>query len=639
MMKVTLNEKRYTVNLRVLFSRKRVKGCVATALFAVGCLNAPLTRGDDPYVVFPNADGTGDLASDAAWGETPRPTGDEWTRITSEGVYQATRSTDVQGLRILADNVVLDQRTNASAVITAKFGLAVGYPHNGLSVSILGGAYDFCGTGRMGPTYDWGAGENETLTIDGGAVFSNVGFIRANYHTTGNRLFVQGQSKVYTKEFRPFVGKNDVDGRCELRGGAQIMVSGTGADHFKFGGEGSARDVLLVSGEGTLLTNTVAGGTMVWGDSNTHDMLAQVEDHACLYYCGAAYIWNGQGCFSNRIVVTGNADMGIGGVVYFPKGGASCFDNTLEVSDGAAFSNAGDFKIDGTRTEIIVSNGTFKVSGAVEIGRSAATTGACVRLSGPQAEYSVGSMFWIFNDGSGHLFEMSGRAALSWTGAVYMNCSAQTNVLSLLDGATLSFPSFNMRSYYRGTQACGNTVFVGKGAEFAMSDDFSADWWDNQIVVSNGTLMTGSSIHCFGDHTAANGDLRGNALVLQGQTPMVKTDGMFYFGNNSRLVLDLPEGGYRTDRPLMTALKFVNDQSTSLEVKNVTRCLQTLTKKKDITVLKTDNGLADALDDVIAVANEQLSAVTQKAYFRKNAQDNELHLILKPDNGMAIILR
>lgn len=177
---------------------KRMVAVVALAALATGMVYGATVN-------FPDADGSHDISSEAAWGGTLPGTGDV-IAITGAVDTVVHASADVQFGQLqnmLTDgkNYELTFDQSLYPDVKLKFN---GFQFNGVNKSKLGtrftgGHWDFGGavfdTGNNSTSY----GNFRTLYVDGGAELTNIASIALGYTSQYGLLFdLGGKAKVYS---------------------------------------------------------------------------------------------------------------------------------------------------------------------------------------------------------------------------------------------------------------------------------------------------------------------------------------------------------------------------------------------------------------------------------------------------------
>ena len=610
------------------------------AVLFLACSMAFVSLGADRN--FPNADGSWDLASDAAWsGATfPQSTSDRATLVAAEGTYHFSKSTNIYGIGFWVKNGVheIDQTEYQSVVITAGNSVVIGDANRpGQVATLRGGTYDLVTTGNIGPASGWSSGGRNTMTIDG-VVVTNANTVWTGNHTSDNTLVITNRSKVYAKYLRPFYQNSNSGNLFKLCGGSMLVESAT-CDIAT--GTGDHSNTMLIAGEGTVYTNTGASLALLFGVSG-YDNVIRVEDGAKMYFGSGAYICNGASGHGNRLEIDG-ASAYFKSHIYYPRYVSGC-SNVISVANGGLLELYGNMLTTGTNNVVVVSNATIRATsasasdGSLYVGGYDGAVGNKIRVAGPNASFEPKVMPYLFSRGTGHVFELDDHAVLDRGETLYLSAYATTNELRILNGARLGVNNFMLRSYLSSTAYLnGNTVFVGSGAEMSISGFAQVFCADNRIVVSNGTLSVAVGLSLGAKMDASNEAEKtsGNALVLQGERPKVTIGDALTLANASRVDIDLPTEPYSASWPLVTAKSVSASATTSISLSGADEFLAANEGKSNVTVLSSSSSFGTALDSAIDAANATLPKGLSLV---KSEDSTAIVLRVRPATGLLMLI-
>ncbi len=606
----------------------------AVALAAAFFRSAGVFAGSE----FPNADGSGDLASSAAWGDVAHGTDADVELKTQGAVY--TASSDLEFYSISwTKSCTIDFSATPNRKVTfscTSNGRALfpggtretdsSWANDCGLLHIKGGTWDFGGYGAMQSVKGWNRSRNSVLKIDCGAVVTNTRGIQVAYQADGNSMIVTGGSRVYDGGAIRLRDSNPRYSLFEVSGGAYY--------EFKSGNlnlaNGGSYNTNVVKGAGTVFTNASSAAVVYSKISNSENIYTDgAKVYMPSFYYGQA--GGDQVAASNNIEVSRGAEYR-GGILYMNQSAGS-FANNLRVLDGGVF-NAPVYIQGSGGSEVVVSNATL--AGSLFRITSTASTGNVVRIIGPDAVFAPDTLYELFGSGW-NKFVFDG---CEWGRNSQYCCSydSGTNRVEIVNGAKVSFSGiFRFECYSGGVNGpCGNTVFVGAGSELTAENvHFNAR--DNALVISNG-LYTGTSdsqslMLAGSSYPVASS---GNRLVMQGARPRARMSGNAYFRNDSLLVFDVPAGGYDLDGPLITCKSAVDDGSTTIEIGGeLEKWRRSLRASVDVTLVETTSGVGFSAS-AIAAAD---AALPEGFRLAKSADGKSLVLHAGSLAGTFVVIR
>ncbi|MBO7721156.1 MAG: hypothetical protein J6T01_01980 [Kiritimatiellae bacterium] len=349
----------------------------AQAVAAAVCLAAFAAAADN----FPNADGSGDLASAAAWGNPewfPGETSSHDVAFTNKAATTYTASGDVTFGNFI-NNMPKDGQMTVDVTgvsprpkLTFKgfFGNSASVV-NSKSVTLKGGDWNFSGGNwdyYNKPRY----GNDITITVSDGAVVTNLN----NYmtHTTtihNNRLILTGSGTAYYLEGYCYPTSRGADSQIQVLDGALFYLkgelrvgkanSGYDGSSYKFGNMG-----LLVSGAGSKAYTAMEYGDVYLGIGDMGSFI-KVENGG--YFKTPATLRVGTSCGSNRVSVLSGSSAEFKVVRLTPaySNSSKSRGNVFEVGDGATASVQTFYHLSFFTTDcrngnsVVISNGTLDV--------------------------------------------------------------------------------------------------------------------------------------------------------------------------------------------------------------------------------------------------------------------------------------
>ncbi len=615
---------RFSAKVNVLFG---------AVVFCVGA-------GYGDVAVFPNADGSGDLASDDAWGDVAHGSDVDVELRTKDATYVS--SADLEFVSISwtkpctidfsatpTRKVTLAPSSNTRVLFPGGSRDSDGAWENDCGLlHIKGGIWDFGGVGSLQSVKGYNRSRNSQLKIDGGAVVTNTRGVQVAYHAANNSMIVTGGSRVYD------------GGGVRLRdGGAAYSlfeVSGGAYYEYQSGNlylsNGGSYNTNLVTGSDTVFTNA-ASEAVVFSKARNTEII--VTDHAKVYM---PHLYYGQEtAASNNLEVSGGASLHFRAAMYVNYS-AQAFANNLRILDGGVCSSSGAILVNGSgQSEIVVSNAALSCH-EFRFGGIASSTGNTVRIIGPDAVFAPRTFVQFFYMGCFNRYVFDGCC---WTNG-NMYCSSNdsgTNRIELVNGAKMKLSGMFRFQNYGGNVAgaCGNTLFVGDGCELNLSQVVFAAR-DNSLVISNGTYVGyGAEQSLMLSATSDTSPASGNSLVIQGARPrMYCPNGTAYFCNNSILAFDVPAEGYDVDEPLVSLNAMSDDGTTTIKIEGaLAEWQKRISHSVDVTLVESTGGVAFSSAEIEA-ANE---ALPDKCSVYKSSDGKSLILHVGSLAGTMLIVR
>lgn len=633
-----------------------MKKVVAVSIAFLSVLSSGAATND-----FPNADSSFDLSSAAAWGGT-LPSSTDTIRLNKSYGQTLTISKDVTFDSLFftkanSSNTVEVVDPNVTVTLKSELNTNPGIrPHGSESANLVlkGGTYDLCGKGGIygSSPADSSGGTSDRyckLTLDGVTVTNAADIAAASArNVSGNKLTFTNGTRVWTKTANYFMSPTyyTTAASAVVSGGSQLIITDGSFIPFRNYLSGAS---LLVTGAGSIISNATQSSTALdyLFYQSPKGCTIRVEDHGEIDF-RPVYIGYSGGA-NNQFIVSG------GGILRFLNGVSFAYSNgattKLKVLEDGLFEVKGTLTLQKYENEIVVSNGTFK--GTLHFGGDRNT----VRVLGPKAKGPDVST--MFNGGAARsLLEFGDGAVYSSTGFVYGGGGdACSNTVAVIDGATMTVGNFPGISYTTGHSLFGNTFRIANGGSFSVtgtsegSGRFCVTGWDNQVIVSNGTLSAVNGV-VIGEANLDQGSDKekgnlantGNKLILQGTCPRVTSPTTSFIMRGGVLRFEVPAGGYPADTlPLVEVFSLQNGKGDpmKLEVAGVDEdFVKNLENRFDVTLVKQTKRPYAATLQILAAQVEAINAtLPDRARLYLTPDNYELHLSAKPPRGAVLIVR
>jgi hypothetical protein len=154
----------------------------------------------------------------------------------------------------------------------------------------------------------------------------------------------------------------------------------------------------------------------------------------------------------------------------------------------------------------------------------------------------------------------------------------------LLNGAKLKSLDFSMGSANEAITNC--TIFVGNDCVLETRNNLTCFAANNTLVVSNGTVKTGTTINW---GRFQEGFLTtNNTIVLQGNKPKIQiaNNDQIQLRNYTCIRFELPERGYLTSEPLIEAGYVVVDTEPKVEIAGLEKFQRKLQETTSVVLFK-----------------------------------------------------
>lgn len=422
---------------------------------------------------------------------------------------------------------------------------------------------------------------NRLLEIGNGSVVTNVGCLVAtrskNSADKNNGIRVTGGSSLSTANV--ILGYDDPSwgggmhhanngAFFTLDGGSSLNCKGAFQTGNSLQWDTTVRDVNIWArflGAGT--TATIGGTLSVGGDMAYGGNHCVISDGAVVKASGLKVGADGSSrattSFRNTIAISNGAVLE---TTAFSMAAASvttakpCEDR-LEILDGGAYTNAGNFTVGYSSGDnkskwgmsILVSNGTFRTSGGnYKFGVHSGCSNNTFTVAGPKANVTFfGGDYYYFCGGPGSRYVFEDRVDFTTGYTAFSYTASVTNEeIRVRTGATFRFPGesgFKIAAT-GGSATVADSRFVVESGATATGSVFRVGGRNNTLAVSNALVRVSGHPNYYyaldiGD--AASGAVNKNAhLILSGDAPKIVSPGMVQIVNGSDVTFELPAAGY-----------------------------------------------------------------------------------------------
>ncbi len=582
-------------------------------------------------------EGNPDLADPAIYGLEEIPATYE-TNFVTKGGYVFTASQDctfgalvMKGAGITNIFRIPEGRT---ITLTKAVGLRGGgesgnYKRN--TTILDGGTWDLSNVGQFSPNWHYSYGtQYNTLLLTNGVRVVNVKYLQNHYCSICCSILVRQGSYIQTSPagvFRDVTSSRGAGSVFEVSGGSTVCVTNTGKTWYL--DKGSRYSTNLVVGAGSMVTNQ-NNAAESWASSFSYTL---IDDGGAMVLSGP-YLFTSESS-NNLMEVTHGGRYHSRSATYLPLNGVSR-NNTLRIADGGVFKVGHVFYLRGDNNTIIVSNATFAVSSLFDMNSNA--KGCEFRIQGDDNTLSRGESGFFGSANGCRLVFDDATARFSKT-FYFSNSGATSNTVMVVNGSDVTYTgAFYMSNYASGTSPDGNKLFVGSGSSL------SANWFNVSgvgcsVVVSNGTLdvCSSNSGMMLGSSNASFSTYSNATLIVEGYAPKASVTNVISFSNNSRLVLNVPENGFTTERPLVQSAGFMRGDSTGVTLEiNGAGAAQKVLKSTMVATLWSSKGSLGFTDDEIAAAQATLP---DKCTVYLSSDRKKLMLRISPDIGTMVIIR
>ena len=571
---------------------------------------------------------------------------------TTNESYALSQDADFSALDFYANSgsVFFDFSDGNHAIKVKSFRAA---NRNAPWVILKGGTWDL-GTGsghdfRFGYNTEVGG---RTILLDSCTV-TNADFMHG-ITGTNNTLVLQNGSCLYAKTYRltnpGAVATSHYTNNTICVKDASSLLWGNTEFAFDYGGstEEKTYSAMYVSG-GSVLKSSGSSAVFTLGSSSSGNAV-HIDGASRLEVKRGVTIGNAANAKYNVMTVKGGSavtnayDLMIGKVE-----GAE--HNRLEFVDSEYYG--GEYNgiyvgYQGSFNELVVCNSAIKRCYFCCAGFNASSSNNTVKMMGGAS--SIGGTKYetkLFGAGPNNTWVLDGCSMgnidkpcyFAFTNNTSGEIAAVGNTFKLVNGA-----EFSQSSMYMNPSCASNMIFVGSGSAIKTKGDLNIRGTDNRVVVSNGTLyvsQSGNSMR-FGK-SAADDTEKGNALILQGDSPKVARvdpDNNYpsQFWNGSVLRFELPANGYSD--VVFDRVEVKLHGTARLEFSGVEKCSYTIVSSQDYQLTSSPFTVLDANGaDVTAAYLEQVSAeLPPRCRVYRNAS-KYLYLRVACRRGTRLILR
>ena len=499
---------------------------------------------------FPSAGG--DLASDAAWGET-RPTSADSIKIDKAGTYTLSDDVTFSEMYMMAGGSTFSLG-NRKMTLTTSAGDTRGFRVEGTASSrnvFAGGIYDLSGTAHCLPAYN--ANNVNTVFTNNCVVTNVVKFFAARY-SSNSKTEIAGGAKVYADELRAH-NNSGANNTLEIYDGGQLHVANRIYSEASDGNGGGQR--IEIRGAGSILRQAGTYAAMIGYKGSACSLLA---------------VDGGEFSSENGGITLGSANA---------SGVVTSFGNSLLVENGgtAKLKTVG-YKSYGNT--ISVSNATFTCTSTFRLSDTLAASNNLFRAYGPDTVLSlpIGELFGsntnmcnaISLEG-GLKWDLGGRDSNVMMARTHNSIFRITGVGTTIGNIAKNFYIGDKDSYLT-IDSVSNRLEVLDGATLNACR-VPIMGVANTLCISNATVNVGDDSvglrvgYRFGASPATN-----CVLVMQGETPRIDIaassdrSSSCVFDNGSTLRFEIPKKGYAKGYvPFTTTCAFkFNSDACKLEI-------------------------------------------------------------------------
>ena len=619
------------------------------------------------YNIFPNADGSFDLASVEAW-DGNFPYAECAVLNNADAVYGVSTNVTFQVIDFAGARMTIDLSATPERKVTVQTSDSAFYPYyNGASLTLKGGFYYFPSYGKFAAcstTLD--TTTSTSITLSDGVVVTNAGTVWAKNATTwagGPALVMKGGAKLYSRGLDSrysgpveysYTGDPTETGVCiDISDGAQFI---TGVNRVSGNVLYTGGGVMLVRGEGTLFQNIGNGYTYV-GYQNDNAVLHVTDGARFIATNEAVSICNHAARRNVRLYVD-NGGSATAHVVYLGGLGKnkSGKDQHLIAGPGGTinvnFTSKSRLYVTGTNNYVVVSNGTLNLSG-LTFGSATTDRGHEFKIYGPSATLGMSSISSLIAGGSGHRFVLDGGANISNDSFYFANGTSDesgtytSNTVEIVNNSKLALSTdIYFRNYAASVVAAnGNTLRIATGGELNCRKVFL--WCeDNTIVISNGTLTAFSyeALTCGGTTTSSQSGITvgtsGARVILEGENPLLRgtnTSAKAIFNDGTKVIFRPSPNGFTTSAALMSFVTYATDGTASLAFEGLADVQKNLRRTAIYTLAE-----ARGASGTVAFTDEQLAAATgliDGCRLYKSDDGKRLLLRIRANRGTVFTVR
>ena len=590
-------------------------------------------------VVFPNTDGSGDLASAAAWeGTLPSTTA---TVVPGTGTRTLSADMTIGYIQHNGNPTTIDMSATPDRVFTFSSSDYFLYPYNtSAKIEFKGGKVVASGGKADIAT---AATASNQMTLSDGAIVTNVGTIvtRVDASTKqGLALVLKEQSKLYATQLTHKFNSEELDYSFTgdpTEPGVSIDIADGSYARFSTGfnvGGG----VTLIRGAGTTVEVAATSATGSYVGGYYHNAALHVTDGATFTTPGGLQFSNASKV-TNGWVVIDNCATGLFNQVHQGSNWAAFGqDRHFVVGADAYVKISGDYghRLTGTNNWLVVSNGSYNAKLLAVSG-----VGHRFEVRGPRAAFTKGNSY-LFDSGFGHRMTISDGAKIAFPG-VYVDNTACSNTLEVTGtGTELNVTgTFFLQPYQASRMGRGSAVRVTDGATLKVNGSMMLTGYDLALVVSNATVWGACTVAnaYWGVANEINSTASSNCVLrFEGTTPKVKIDGSAYLRRGTCLQFSIPPTGYAAGHvPLEIKTIGTWHNDVRFELEGLDALLRTLPDSCDMTLIRMSDGWLPADDN--ACWDQVRASLPKDITLTVTPDAKKLVLHAKIHKGLMLLLK
>ena len=530
---------------------------------------------------------SGDIADNGPQGWNDAMPGKTETAVFNSAGGSYTAGSDVEfGSVRVSGNSVFNLHTSGNHTVKAA-NFNIGYFNR--SVTLNGGLWDMSGSvsGEDLPLGSFASCNqsgtyNTVLTLAKSCVVTNVETLRLAYNSDRNTMKITDSSRVYTKGVTLCNNSGSVNGMLEVSSGGVLTVlsrnfTDTAATSSENLVDADTTNRIVITGTGSkiicpeILDSSDPRGFVVGNCFGRNSLLVTDGGELVAPYRFAL----GYSPFANNnsAVFEDGAKFSLSD---FRVGeGGSC-GNTVRICSGAegtfASGNIGGVQTAGNCNTFVLSNATLKCR-MVYVSRLAASQSNAFYVVGSDTSFTttvtdVPRYPFVYR-GRHNTFEMDGSR---WNYFLNMQLdqASCSNSIRFVNGAKMCMNG----GLFSGTNdiySCDNSVYVAGGAEVNAKFHYISRE-GNVFTVSNATLSANASASESYNGIIIGATLQnvavekigGNGIVLQGNSPKVRSASRIQLLRNSFLRLEVPAEGYEDGNVPVMAPNISIDETSEL---------------------------------------------------------------------------
>ena len=617
-----------------------------------------------PFIAFSAAYpvSTGDIADNGPQGWNGTMPGKTEAAVfnIAGGTYTAGSDVEFGSVRV-SQNSVFNLHTSGNHTVKAA-NFNIGYYNR--SVTLNGGVWDMSGTvtGENLPIGSFAACNqsctyNTVLTLAESCVVTNVATLRLAYNSDRNKMKITDSSRVYAEGVTLCNNSGSKNGLLEVASGGVLTVlsrnfTDTAATSSSYLIDADTTNRIVITGTGSkivcpeVLDSSDPRGFVVGNCYGRNSLL--VTDGGELvapYRFGIGY---SPFANNNSAVFEDGAKFNLSD---FRVGeGGSC-GNTVRICSGAtgtfASGNIGGAQTAGNCNTFVLSNATLKCR-MVYVSRLAASQSNAFYIVGSDTSFTttvtdVPRYPFVYR-GRHNTFEMDGSR---WNYFLNMQLdqASCSNSIRFVNGAKMCMNG----GLFSGTNdiySCDNSVYVANGAELN-AKFYYISREDNVFTVSNATLSANAPASDNYDGIVIGASLQnvaeekigGNGIVLQGDSPKVRSASRIQLSRNSFFRLEVPTGGYGAGNVPVMAPNISIDETSEFAAVGVDEMPLERGQSASYVIATASDALSIPAA-VLAAANEQFAGLERNfARFSVDSTGRSLLLHVRRKCGAVFSVR